>query len=219
MTKINCLLIIFSIISLLTSYSGQNNKDSTLSENKIAIGKLENDSLELTALIRLAYEWHMTMRLNDFPYKYVEPGDTLFIGIDWEKYNNNIEVYKQTDFFSRDFLDRHKRIALTLDTSIQKADIEWRNINDGIPLWDTNADDWCGCQDFPDKYWEKQTIYDLFISNGFASFYWTWDDQLKANSLKYKMTAKKENNKWKINSMEGFDYYYSVDHYDKLMNK
>lgn len=219
MTKKYFPIIIFTIISLLTNCSGKSNKNTTPSEDKITTGKLNNDSIELTALIRQVYEWHMTKRLNDFPFKYEEPGDTLFIGIDWEKYNNNIEVFKQTNFFSLDFLDKHKKIALTLDTSIKKADKEWRNINDGIPLWDTNADDWCGCQDYPDNYWEKQTIHDLNISNDFASFSWTWDDLDKSNSFKYKMTAKKENNKWKINSMEGFDYYYSVEHYDKMMNK
>lgn len=219
MTKTNCLVMIFSIISLLTSCSGQSSKNSTQSEDKVSIEKLDNDSIELTVLIRQVYEWHMTKRINDFPYKYEEPGDTLFTGIDWEKYNNNIEVFKQTNFFSRDFLERHKEIASILDTSIKKADKEWRNINDGIPLWDTDADDWCGCQDYPDNYWEKQTIHDLNISNDFASFYWTWDEQVKSDSFKYKMTAKKENYKWKINSLEGFDYYYSVEHYNKLMNE
>ena len=115
---------------------------STQSENTESIGEFENDSIELTDLVRNVYEWHMTVRLNDFPYKHEEPGDTLFVGIDWEKYNNNIKVFKQTDFFSQDFLDKHKKIALIVDSSIKKADKEWRNINDGIPIWDSNADDW-----------------------------------------------------------------------------
>jgi hypothetical protein len=33
------------------------------------------------------------------------------------------------------------------------------------------------------------------------------------------MTAKKIGNSWKINSMEGFKYYGSVDSYDKMMNQ
>lgn len=218
MTKTSCLVIILSIILSLTSCSGQTNKSSTQSEDKIAFGKLDNDSIELTTLIKQVYEWHMSKRIDDFPYKYEEPADTLFTGIDWEKYNNNFKIFKQTSFFSLDFLDRHKEIALTLDTSIKKADNEWRNINDGIPLWDTDADDWCGCQDYPDNYWEKLIIHDLEIKSEIASFYWTWDEQLKSDSFKYKMTAIKEDGKWKINSMEGFDYYYTVDHYDKMMN-
>ena len=207
------------MILLLAICSGQSNKNSTSSEDKVAIGKLDNARIELTALIRQVYEWHMTKRIDDFPYKYEEPADTLIMGIDWEKYNNNIEVFKQTNFFSRDFFTRHKNIALSLDTSIKKADKKWRNINDGIPLWATNADDWCGCQDYPDNYWEKLTIHDLNIINDFASFYWTWDEPVKSNSFKYKMTAKKEDDKWKINSIEGFDNYYSIEHYDKLMNE
>jgi hypothetical protein len=33
------------------------------------------------------------------------------------------------------------------------------------------------------------------------------------------MTAKKLDNNWKIESIEGFDYYGSVEHYDKLMKE
>ena len=217
MTKTNYLVIFFSIISILTSCSGKSDKNSIPTED-IAIVKSNNDSIEITSLVRQVYEWHMAKRLIDFPYKYIHPGDTLFSGIDWEKYNNNIEIFKQTNFFTLAFLDRHKEIASTLDSSIKKADIEWRNINYGIPLWETNADDWCGCQDYPDNYWEKLTIHDLEIKSDIASFYWTWDEQVKADSFKYKMTAKKDDNEWKINSMEGFEYYYSVADYNNMMN-
>lgn len=218
MTKTNCLVLFLFILLIVSGCSGKKNADSTQLENTESTGEFENDSIELTDLVRKVYEWHMTVRLNDFPYKYEEPGDTLFVGIDWDKYNNTSQVLKQTDFFSQEFLDNHKKIALTVDSSIKKADKEWRNIKDGIPIWDTDADDWCGCQDYADNYWEKLTLYDITISNDVASFYWAWNDQRISGTFAYKMTAKKENNKWRISSMQGFDYKYTVEHYDKFMN-
>ncbi len=174
------------------------------------------DSIELTNLIRKVYEWHETKRLNDFPYQFDEQQDSIFIGIDWDKYQKNIELFKQTNFFSTDFLHKHKNIALTLDTSIKKADITWRNINDGIPLWESGADDWCGCQDYPDNYWNFLTIDSLRIKDEYANFCWNWDKEFPHD---YKVTARKENGQWKINSLEEVNNYFSVEHYDKLMNK
>lgn len=215
-------LTIWTTMTLLFSYSGQDNKKSIESVKIKTEQKISNqntDSIELTNLIRQVYEWHVTQKLNDFPYKFDEQQDSVFIGIDWDKYQSNIELFNQTDFFSRDFLLKHKNIALTLDSSITKADITWRNINDGIPLWDTNADDWCGCQDYPDNYWNFLTIDSLTIKDGYANFNWTWDKEIKDDNHLYKVTAKKEDGKWKISLLGGFKYYFSVDYYDKIINK
>ncbi len=189
------------------------------STNKENTSELANkDSIEITTLVRQVYKWHMTENLNDFPYEYEKPGDTIFVGIDWYEYNRNIEKFKKTNYFTDDFLASHKVIATNIDSSMKKADIKWRNINDGIPLWDTDADDWCGCQDFPDNYWEIITLDSLKVLNNFASFNWTWDKEPSDYPHHYKMTAKKIGDNWKINSLEGFKYYGSVKFYDKLMN-
>jgi hypothetical protein len=196
--------------------TSQTRKKSNESERLYSVNI---DSIELTKLTRQVYEWHMNNRINDFPYKFEVNQDSIFTGIDWEKYQNNIQLIENTGFFIRDFLKKHKTIAMTLDSSIKKADITWRNIYDGIPLWDTNADDWCGCQDYPDNYWDFLKIDSLTINTDYANFIWIWDQELKIDSHTYKLTARKENGNWKINSLEGFNYYYSVEHYDKLMNE
>lgn len=214
MIKTNFLLMITSVIVLLTSCNGINNP-----KNKKNADEIAKDSIELTKLVRQVYKWHMTEQLSDFPYKYVRPADTIFVGIDWEAYNKNIENFKKTRFFTDDFLLFHKTIALNLDSSIKKADIKWRNINDGIPLWDTNSDDWCSCQDYPDKYWDLLTLDSIRIEKNIASFNWTWGKGSLEDTHPYKMTAKKIGEGWKINSMEGFKYYGNVAFYDKIMNK
>jgi hypothetical protein len=205
---------ILTIVILFFSCHGQS--DEKLNERLELEFSIQNaDSTELTNLIRRVYKWHMTERLIDFPYKYDEKRDSIFIGIDWDSYRENIEIFEQTNFFSRGFLLQHKNIALTLDSSIRKADISWRNINDGIPIWDSGANDWCKCQDNPDDYWKILTIDSLIIKEENAAFKWTWDSEQPGF---YKVTAVKEDGKWKINSLEGLNHEFTVDHYDKIMN-
>ena len=106
--------------------------------------------------MRNIYEWHETKYRNvGFPFNGYFPSDSSFTDIDWDAYNKDSEVFRKTGFFAQEFLDRHRAIATTIDSSIKKAAVEWRNYNDGIPLWSTGADDWCGCQDSPTKSLSK----------------------------------------------------------------
>lgn len=203
-----CLILIF-----LFSCNEKSEKKLNVKKNE-SVNPKNIDSIELTKLIRKVYEWHNMKPTDDFPYKYNEKGDSIFIGIDWEKYQNNIQLFKQTNYFSINFLERHNEIAKTLDKSIKKADKAWRNSNDGIPLWETGADNWCGCQDYNDEYWKTIIVDSLVINNNYAKFNWSLD---KYSSHNYKVTAKKENGKWKINELDGFKNFYSVEEYDKMM--
>lgn len=212
MKKLNLLLFCLTFI-LLVSCNEKSEKKLIVIENESA-NKKNIDSIELTKLIRQVYEWHNTKPIDDFPYEYDEKQDSIFVGIDWDKYQKNIKLFKQTNYFSNDFLKRHNEIAKTLDSSIKKADRTWRNINDGMPLWETGADNWCGCQDYNEKYWKTIVIDSLNINKSNANFKWSLD---KYSSHSYKVTAKKENGKWKINKLDGFKYFYSVEEYDKMM--
>jgi hypothetical protein len=159
MIKTNFFVILASVITFLTGCNGINNQINR--ENEAAIAN--KDSVEITSLVRQVYKWHMTKHLTDFPYKYEEPADTIFIGIDWDAYDKNVKDFRKTNYFTNDFLLFHKSIASNIDSSIRKADIKWRNANDGIPLWETEADDWCGCQDYPENYWDTLTLDSLRI--------------------------------------------------------
>ncbi len=194
-------------------YESQNNSKFNTTNTSRTSAK---DSIELTSLIRKVYKWHETNFLTDFPYKH--QNDSIFIGINWEEYDKNIKHHKGTNLFTEEFFIKHKNIALIIDQSIKNADIEWRNSNDGIPLWHSNADDWCACQDNPNDYWKILTIDSLKINDDLVSFYWTWDKKDVKNKHQYLVTAKKVNKIWKINSLEWQNYNYSVEKFDKMMN-
>lgn len=154
-------------IALLASCSQSNKKKSKTNE---PFKELKADSLELTRLIREAYQWHMKSYLTDFPYKFEKESDSIFTGIDWAAYTKNIALFKKTNYFTREFLAHHKSIATTLDKSIKNAPVKWRNINDGVTIWDSEADDWCNCQDYPDGFWNTLRIDSLKVKNNLASF-------------------------------------------------
>jgi hypothetical protein len=174
------------------------------------------DSIELTSLVRKVYKWHNLNFLEDFPYKY--ENDTIFTEIDWKKYDKNIKLHKKTNLFTEDFFKRHEEIAVIIDKSIKSATIEWRNSMDGIPLWHSGADDWCACQDYPDNYWEFMTIDNIKIKGDIANFIWTWDKKDVKDKHEYSVTAKKENNLWKVKSFSWQNHNYSVEGFDKIMN-
>ena len=168
--------------------------------------------------MRKAYAWHQKSLGYGFPLKFNPATDSLFTGIDWPAYHKEYDALKKTNFFADDFLARHRAIAMTIDSSVRQARAEWRNANDGIPLWYTDADDWCNCQDNPDNYWERLTLNNLKFSNNTATFNWRWDEKDGITPPHtYAMKAKKVDGTWKISYLEGFQNYGTVAAYNKLM--
>ena len=72
----------------------------------------------------------------------------------------------------------------------------------------SDASPWCDCQDYPDNYWKimKIEISDLTLNS--ATIYWTWPKTatFAENNNKYLIKLTREDNKWKIAYMDGFDF-------------
>lgn len=205
------------LLAIITLLTGCNCSGGSRLVDKGEKQVINSDSIELTTLVRNVYEWHETKyRRNGFPFKFNTPADSIFTGVDWGEYAKDMEVFKTTNFFSKDFFTTHRTLALSVDSSIKQATIEWRNMNDGIPLWDTGADDWCDCQDYPDDYWKIITLNNFIYNNGAVTFYWTWGNK---NEKQYEMKAIKEDEKWRISYIQGFKYYGTVAEYNKTINK
>ena len=66
---------------------------------------------------------------------------------------------------------------------MKSADVEWRY--NEITIWDTEVDDWCACQDFPDNYWETLMIDSLRIENNIAKFNLNWKHPTKLSPSLY----------------------------------
>jgi hypothetical protein len=174
-----------------------------------------SDSTALTTLVRNVYEWHLTQhQKNGFPFKITGAKKNLIAGIDWDAYENEIQKLRKTQYFSDYFFAAHQTIARSIDSSIQQTDKKWRNANDGMSIWETGADDWCDFQDYPDDYWKFLTLNNFKFEKGMVTFYWSWGDN---NEKQYQMKATKEEGKWKISHMQGFNSYSTVAGYKKII--
>lgn len=190
-------LLIFSL-TIWTSCEtpGKQHSDST---NNVSLSS--TDSTELLALVKNVYKWQLTQhKTNGFPFKITMAKDTLITGIDWDVYRSEMQALRMTGYFSEKFFSAHQSIARSIDSSIQQTDKKWRK-NDGISIWETNADDWCNCQDYPDDYWKSIILNHFTPTKEMITFYWTWNNN---NDKQYEMGAVKENSTWKISYIEGF---------------
>jgi hypothetical protein len=179
------LLIFFSFSSL--AYT-QNTKVTAATNAK-------SDSAELKALVIKLLKWHFADKKIDFELL-KKPKDTIYTGIDWQAHTKRVTELEKTNFFTKSFLDNYQKIALHLDKELKQNKTKY--IAGELPPYGNDADEWCNCQDYPDKFW-KLDIVALKIKENFATYKWTWGD----NSF-YSIKARKENNIWKIAELERF---------------
>lgn len=113
----NYINVLFLITVFLTNcICKTSSKSVELGDNQKII---KTDSIELTTLVRNVYEWHETkFRRNGYPFKFDTPSDSIFTGVDWDKYEKDMEVFRRTNFFSKEFFTTHKTIGLSVDSSI-----------------------------------------------------------------------------------------------------
>ncbi|MCZ8020130.1 MAG: hypothetical protein O9294_00075 [Cytophagales bacterium] len=204
----NSFLLCLVLFSCANKPNNQNQSNVLSLQNSSRL-----DSLQLLSLTKQIYKWHLDNNYVDFPYLYVN--NSVFTGIDWKKHTARLESLKATNFFTDNFIRNYNKIAHTLDSSIKSANIQFRDTKNGIPIWSTNVDDWCNCQDYPANYWENISIHAIDIVNDKATYTWTWGD----NSIQYTLEAIKDKEEWKINYMEGMKSYLTFTQYDSLLNK
>ena len=71
----------FVILAIISLFGCKENSGNNLISNESTnFSQSDVDSTELTILIRNVYNWHENNELEDFPYKYKEGQDSIFIG-------------------------------------------------------------------------------------------------------------------------------------------
>jgi len=168
-----------------------------------------NDSIALLKLTKTLYDWtENKSRIEDFPTLQNKMTDSVYSGIDFKKHQSRIQELKESKLFSEQFIINYNRIANSIDAALQKKTIVY-NVGE-LPPYGNDANPWCNCQDVPDGFLNKIWIMNLSIEGHNASYNWSWGD-----GLVYHITAIKEDNSWKIATMEGFDYNSYVGTFQK----
>jgi hypothetical protein len=140
--------------------------------------------------------------------------DSVYIGFDLKKLKENLDTLKATNLFSAGFIENYDQIILTLDTGLRtNRYVKWSTGELPTFSFANDVDPWCLCQDVPyDKpnAWDLVEVKIIKLNNEKGELYWTWGNP-ELNSapdwkdFTYKFGVEKENGKWKISYLQGFD--------------
>ncbi len=166
------------------------------------------DKEEIQTLIRRMFIWAESK--NSIKVLPVLVKDSICIGFDFGKLNENLEKMRKTDLFTNEFIDNYSKIIHTLDKKIKANKYEPWNTYE-LPTFNFANDvgPWCSCQDyFP---WETVEVEIIKLDNDKGELNWNWgkfDANINSDWKKYAQpfSVVKVNNKWKIAYLRGFDY-------------
>ncbi|MFI5158177.1 MAG: hypothetical protein ACHQF4_04885 [Sphingobacteriales bacterium] len=200
----------------------QNNK-SDLGDNKSDLvdnkSDLVIDKKEIQLLIGNVLLWAESKKAPGLTPVITDSKDSLCIGFDDEKIKANLEIFKSTGYFSVEFIDNYGQILQTLEKEMKDKKFAPWFTNELPPFnFANDVDPWSDCQDVP---YDTPNVYNLVevhvvsLNKEQGELYWTWgglkpDTDPSWKEFKYKFRVKKEDNRWKISYLEGFDFKESV---------
>ncbi|MFL5739279.1 MAG: hypothetical protein ACJ75B_03610 [Flavisolibacter sp.] len=160
----------------------------------------KNDSLELVKLLQDVYKWHdqNQRELLDFD---VVIKDSFQTGLNYKLFKRTFDAIKKSGYFSVSFLNNYKKIGEYINDKLANANPKYSN---EINFACQEADPWTNFQDDAPDFWNKLKIVDFKSSLDQASL--QWQTQIEDwSSEKYAVKFVKENGKWKVSYMDGFD--------------
>lgn len=200
----NYLKLLFLGVGLFVFCCNQVKKDGESESSTETSGiTVDADKEDLQKLMRQMYEWYETEGFESDFSPVADSVDYKYTGLDYAKHNERLSELRQIDFFTEEFLGDYHKIALTIDEKLKTNEIEW--LVGDLPPFGNDANPWCNCQDNPDEYWKKITIGEVVFDKEEATFVWTWG-KWGEDDFKYHVKAVKENDIWRIQYLEGFDY-------------
>jgi len=167
------------------------------------------DSAEVITLMKDVYRWHDKNQgsLTDF---LVIVKDSFQVGLDYDTLTRTMDVLKQTNYFSSTFLSNYKKLADLVNHKLISANPKYLN---EINFDFQDADPWTNFQDSEPGYWDTFKITDYKSTADSASLKWLIQTN-NWSSEAYSVGFSKENGKWKVSYLEGFDLkkYNKDDH-------
>ena len=187
-------------------------------QNESKTTSVVDDKEQIQNLIRQVLNWGESKNSIDLLPLLTNNKDSICIGFDLDKLKLNLDKLRKTNFFGEEFIENYNHIILTLDKKIKSNEFGKWNTNE-LPAFGfaNDINPWCVCQDVPyDKPnpWNLVLIKVITLDNEKGELTWTWGSDNTtsfANSewskdFGYKFRVIKENEKWKISYLQGFDY-------------
>jgi hypothetical protein len=203
-------------------------KKKELSEQgaKVDYGYSEEDKEEIQILIRHVLSWGESKPSFDLIPELTDSKDSLCIGFNLFKVKTNLDILKATGYFSAEFIDNYNQILLTLDKEMKAKQFKPWSTGELPPFnFANDVDPWTDCQDVPYDEPDAYGLVEVYVVNlnkEEGELYWKWgklgaDVDPSWKKFTYKFKVKKEDGRWKVSYLEGFDFKESVSffHEDK----
>jgi hypothetical protein len=218
-------LTIFAFAALIVYLLGCNESDkqkanktqvdAALKVNTSKLTDTTKDKQQIQKLIRDVMIWaEDDKEVPDLLPFVVNRQDSTVTGFDLDKLKGIDDSLKTTGFFSEEFIRNYNQIIQLLYRKMKDKEIAPFSTGEIPPFdFDTEADPWCNCQevpyDNPDPY-SLVEVHIIELNNESGKMYWTWGNLPKDaspgwGSVTYKFNMTKEDGKWKISYLQGFD--------------
>lgn len=209
MKQIKLATLIFGL--LLFGCNQADTKTASVKEEKVSTSA--DDKEQIQNLIRQVLNWAETKNTIDLLPVLSDSKDSVYIGFDLDKHKQNLEKIQKTNLFATEFIENYNKIILTLDKGLKNGNYEKWLVGDLPPfIFANDFDPWTMSQDVP---YDKPNPYDFIeiniINSDKGEAEWKWG-KLELNNDKswkdfsYKFRMVKENDKWKIAYLTGFDF-------------
>lgn len=169
---------------------------------------------EIQDLIRKVLNWKdsdTTFRMHP----YLADNKDSLIGFDTKIISKNIAILKSTGLFANAFIDNYKNLVSTLDKKIRSGEYGECYANELPPYKFANdVDPWTLCQDIPYDNPNPSDFVEVIVlklDNNNGELNWKWG-RLNSNvstdwkNFTYRFKVTREDGKWKISYLQGFDY-------------
>ncbi len=191
-----------------------NKKVSTKTETETEQkeGRKGKDKEEIKRLICQVLKWANFEGIIGLYSPLEDNAENVYTGFDLEKHKQIIEELKATHFFAAEFIENINEIYLTLDEKLKNGELEWF-VGELAPFGN-GANPWCNCQDVPydnPNPWDLIEIEIIDLGAKEGELYWKWGNLEETTDpgwkkFRYRFRVVKENMKWKISYLEGFDF-------------
>jgi hypothetical protein len=173
-------------------------------------GQTSADEEQIKNLIRQVLNWSDTTTTIELLPTLADSKDSVYIGFDLNKHKGNLDKLRQTDLFANEFIENYNQIILTIDKGLKEGAYGQWLVGD-LPtfMFSNDHSPWCNCQDNDD--WNKVEVRVIKLADGEGELEWTWgnstaDTQPSWKEFAYKFRVVKENDKWKVSYLSGFDF-------------